>query len=472
MAALFVILVTATGGGSRSDIQSLVFLRPAAVLFLAFALYLCTREQLRSVAIPFAIVSGVAIIAVLQLIPLPPSAWTALPQRETISQIEDLLGITAHWRPLTLDPAGTWNTLFSLAIPLATIALCAMLNPRRQGAMIGLVILAAIASTTFGILQAIGLRFLQFYDIAHYGFPAGLFANKNHQSVMLVWLMTAVSWAATTGFFGRVSPRASVATALGSILVLFPLVVLAGSRAGLALSVPAIIISAWLLSRTSAVRDILKRSRRRSRVTLAIGAGILLVPILAVFAILAFSQRNTALSRVLAADVTADARVQFLPQMRAMAVDFLPFGSGLGSFEAAFGLYEPAATLSSRYLNEAHNDFLQVLIEAGIPGVLLLGFGLVWLVLRVVRLWRTGKKAEINLAIFIAGSIVLWGMASIVDYPLRTPLAAMIVAVLTAQLAASSTRQPFAAPGQERTVSSDAARSSPHLTHKDSTDVS
>ena len=169
------------------------------------------------------------------------------------------------------------------------------------------------------------------------------------------------------------------------------------------------------------------------------------MPIVLVFGILAFSQRNTALSRLLASDVAGDARLAFLPQMREMALEFLPFGSGLGSFETVFHIYEPAGTLSSRYLNEAHNDYLQIIIEGGVPAVVIVIAGLLWAARSIASLIRSGRKADVNLAIFIAGSYLIWGAASFVDYPLRTPLAATILVVLTGYLATSSNRARIAA---------------------------
>jgi O-antigen ligase len=63
-----------------------------------------------------------------------------------------------------------------------------------------------------------------------------------------------------------------------------------------------------------------------------------------------------------------------------MAADFPVFGTGFGTFEEAYYLYTPGT--SSRVLRRAHNDYAQIAAESGLPGVLLLGWGLVVLMMR------------------------------------------------------------------------------------------
>src|SRR5690606_26754911 len=135
-----------------------------------------------------------------------------------------------------------------------------------------------------------------------------------------------------------------------------------------------------------------------------------------------------------------DQRLAFLPVYISMARDFFPFGSGFGSFEAVFRAYEPADALSVRYMNQAHNDLLQLAIEGGILALALLLCGLLWIGWSILRLWRFPEGSGRRPAIYLGSSIALWLAASLVDYPLRPPLAAMVFAVLTAQLSFLSTR--------------------------------
>jgi hypothetical protein len=254
----------------------------------------------------------------------------------------------------------------------------------------------------------------------------------------------AGSWLATATGQRRRSATGAVGGALAVILVLFPLLILTGSRAGLLLSLPALLISTWLLLRAPAMRQILARAGRRARLLIGGVVALLFLPLLLVFGVLATSERMTALSRLFEADTAEDVRWQYLPIIKQMAVDFAPWGSGFGSFEKAFNLYEPSHMLNSRYLNQAHNDFMQIIIEGGVAALIILLVAMAWFGHVLWRTWRSSEPGGTNLAIFGGGSALLWLAASLVDYPLRTPLATMLVAALTTWISIPSTRRPFA----------------------------
>lgn len=438
--AFFVALVALMGGGSRSDIQSLVVLRPSAVLFLAYALFCITSEQVREIKAPLLIVAALMLLALLQLVPLPASLWSGLPAREPIVEISAVLGMSDIARPLSLDPNRTWNTLFALFIPLAAVALAGIQAPSYRKLLLPVLVAVGLLSAAFGFLQAIGASGLRLYAITHEDYPVGLFANKNHQAVMLLFLMVVGSWLASGSDPRRYSPNALVGGALTLILVLFPLLILTGSRAGLALSVPALALCAWFLFHAPATQNILRRAGARSKFVVGTIAGVMIVPLVSVFAVLATSGRKTALSRLFEVEAAEEARWSVFPLLVRMVRDFLPFGAGFGSFENVFNIYEPSEALSTRYMNQAHNDLLQLVLEGGLPALAILLVALGWLILSCWRLWRSSPREGRMAALFFGGSIALWLAASLVDYPLRTPLVATLVAILTAQLAFLSTR--------------------------------
>src|SRR5262249_55379503 len=120
-----------------------------------------------------------------------------------------------------------------------------------------------------------------------------------------------------------------------------------------------------------------------------------------------------------------DTRITNLPPLWQTARAFFPWGSGFGSFDSVYRHFEPRALLSTIYMNQAHNEPLQLLIEGGAPAIVLLLLFAGWWV-------RTPGSAlfvaEIpgRRAMGVAGvatSIILM-LSSLVDYPLRTPLLA------------------------------------------------
>lgn len=429
----FIALVALTGGSSRPDIPSLVILRPAAVLFAVYAMVLATGDQLRAARGPLLVILAWMLLALLQLVPLPNGLWSALPGRQTVAEAAALMGVEGQSRPLSLVPGRTWNTFFALFVPLAAIGMVAVQSPSYRRMAIHVLVAAGLISAVVGVTQALAGGGIAFYQISHRGYPVGLFANKNHQAVLLLWLMITACFIAATTDPRRFSASAIAGGAMGALLVLFPLMILTGSRAGLVLGLPTLALCAWLLFRGAAMKALLARAKRARLLVSAIVA-LMVAPLLLVFVALALSGRHTALSRLFELQAAEDLRSTYLPIFAEMTTDYLPLGAGFGSFEKLFNAYEPAQLLTSRYMNQAHNEPMQLLIEGGLPALAIVLAALAWLVVACWRLFvgqgRDGKLA----AAYFGGSIVLWLAAGLVDYPLRTPLAAALVAALTAQL--------------------------------------
>lgn len=128
----FIFLVAVMGGGSRSDILSLVFLRPCAVFFASYALICMTGEQFLRVRPILLILLVFMGYTLLQLVPLPPSVWIELPNRQTLADFSRAVGIELAYRPISLDPNKTWNGFFAMFVPLAAISLAAIQSNKNS----------------------------------------------------------------------------------------------------------------------------------------------------------------------------------------------------------------------------------------------------------------------------------------------------------------------------------------------------
>jgi O-antigen ligase len=147
---------------------------------------------------------------------------------------------------------------------------------------------------------------------------------------------------------------------------------------------------------------------------------------------------NRALSFDRLADLDAgeDVRVRALPVVWQMVRDYFPSGAGGGAFEPLFRLHEPFALLKPTYFNHAHDDFLELLVEHGIAGAVLVLAGLAWVVRLSVGVWRgDGRVEEVFRGRLGSAVILLMLVASITDYPLRTPLVMAILVLAAAWLA-------------------------------------
>lgn len=86
-------------------------------------------------------------------------------------------------------------------------------------------------------------------------------------------------------------------------------------------------------------------------------------------------------------------------------------GSGLGSFETTYPLYEATEQIGLLYTHHAHNDILELILETGLPGLFLL-------IAVLVMVMRNFDRSLFTQACIFAIFIVV--LHSSVDYPLRT----------------------------------------------------
>ena len=122
-------------------------------------------------------------------------------------------------------------------------------------------------------------------------------------------------------------------------------------------------------------------------------------------------------------DPLADARIPFARNTIAAAKAYMPWGSGLGSFVPVYAMTEPPRdVLANTFANHAHNDILEVWLEMGAVGLVILAAVAIWWLLRVVAVWRPASGREIDAALARVGTIIIALLIghSVVDYPLRT----------------------------------------------------
>jgi O-antigen ligase len=95
---------------------------------------------------------------------------------------------------------------------------------------------------------------------------------------------------------------------------------------------------------------------------------------------------------------------------------YWPVGAGVGSFDEIYQVDESLENLSPRKPGRAHNDFLELTIEAGAPGLAVMAL---WLALIGWLSWKA--RASRRRWVAWAGSTFLFAIAlqSVTDYPLR-----------------------------------------------------
>lgn len=335
-----------------------------------------------------------------QLVPLPPILWHAIPGREIEYHIIELAGGWGNWRPITLDPLATLRTFLIMIPAAASFAAVMVLRRNARWILLGGVIIFAVITIVIGAFQFSSRgALLNFYQSRHGEFLLGFFANKNHTGLFLaIALVFAI-------FFLFRNLRAGQTTALtAGLATAFVLAAEIGttSRAGLALAFLAAPV-AYLTARPSGWPGL--------RLKLGIVAGAMLVG-LAGFAL--NDTIRTSLARY--SDVAEDGRRHIWANTTQILIEYLPFGSGLGTYVPVYAKHEELDEITAFYVNHAHNDYLELLVETGLFGVLVL---LLFLAACGAVMLRERLLPRSTLSKAGAIAIMLVAMHSFVDYPLR-----------------------------------------------------
>ncbi|MBA4804679.1 MAG: O-antigen ligase family protein [Brevundimonas sp.] len=409
------------GGASRQHELRVALVELAALLALVLAVFAIDRPVWHQARFAVGILAAIAAIPLLQLIPMPPALWTALPGRDQLVLALDVLDMPPGWVPLSLAPDHTRFSLLALTAPvamfLATMAAPPEYRRRLVYGLIGLTVL----SIALGALQLVsGTERFYPWATTDAGSLNGFFANRNHLATLC--LITIPFAAALGAAASRRQGRHQQLILWSSMMFIVLAIVALGairSRAGVILVWPVLaasLVAAWVAS----------GGRPKPTFLVFIGAAGAALSAVAVFALAPILARFSG--------GAGEGRFENWPTVLEAANIYLPFGSGIGSFDPVFRSVEPLATLDATYFNQAHNDYLETWLETGWLGAAVLAAFLVWFGRRAWLAWRapTSTAHDLQRAASIAIGATL--LHSAADYPLRTLTIAVVFAMCCALL--------------------------------------
>jgi O-antigen ligase len=146
--------------------------------------------------------------------------------------------------------------------------------------------------------------------------------------------------------------------------------------------------------------------------------------------------------RIIESDPLSDYRSEIRQVTTRAAADYFPVGSGFGTFRQVYEMHETPATMISAFVNHAHNDWLELWLEGGLPAAALMACLVVLFVTQTARVWNPrGAYAESVLprAASVVALVLL--LHSLVEFPLRMPGLACIFAAMMAILVAPAPRR-------------------------------
>lgn len=427
------------GGSSRSDVQSLAILNPISVLCCGAALLSFRQEHWRDQKFWLVGFALLFLLVASYLVPLP-AALNAMSQgRESLATVRDYAYLPNAPTVLSMMSAATWQSFFFLFAPLAVILFAMQLTRDELTLALPLVISIGAISGVIGVLQLAGGTdgSLSLYRITNNGSAVGLFANRNHAAVLLACLfpMLAVFAKRSRGTRSGVRNMQQL-IAISVAILMVPLILVTGSRAGMLAGIIGMIGGAALYGTQTPTSNLQKKDGSRTVIL------VVTVLLCLVFATIYFS-RAEAIDRLFSDDSTVNSRAEFWTSSINLFWNYFPFGFGPGSFVPAFQNEEPIALLNQSYLNRVHNDWLETALTFGVFGILLMIGGMVYYVRRSFLLWfrMDGRRSTVVLGRMASIIIAILGIASMSDYPLRTP-AMMGLAALVLIWFAAARREP------------------------------
>lgn len=411
--ALTVVALLFGGGGSPAPRPEIIVQLLAALACICWT-FLPGRTNYPIDRRALGLAMLILVLPALQLVPLPPLLWQALPGRALEVQSLALVGADSDWMPWTTSPARTLSAFLAMIPAVAAMLMITRLDLAGRRAVMAAIAALGIVSVAVGTLQlAAGpADWVTFYPDSN-GAVFGFQANRNAEvDVLLIALVAGV--AAFADWARRSAATLTIVAAFVLVMVLGA--GLTGSRAGIALMPFALILAAAIL---------LRRGMTLRRI--GTGLGVLLgVGVVAAVML----RGNTAIGRVLARFTgTEDFRAELWTDTWYAIGQFWPFGSGLGTIVPVLIGVERLEVVDVTLPNRAHNDYLELVLEGGAFGLLVLAAIAALLGVLAWRAWRGRTAANRPQVLFAVATLIIIALHSIVDYPLRSMALAHLAGV-------------------------------------------
>ncbi len=268
-------------------------------------------------------------------------------------------GLNGIPNTISYDPFSTKVVVmhFVALLVFLSVSLTYIDNRKRLHRVVQLITVFGFAYSFYAILQLV-LSPTKIYGLysSEYAAPFGSFVSR-HNFAAYIEMALAVPLGLLFSSSIRNDNRLLYLT---SMVLMCIALLLSGSRGGLVGAVAGVSLLAIITRGKSGSRNLIVK----------LAAGILILA--AVIGGTLFVGGESTLNRVAESgntkDVTAN-RLKIWDVSTEIIKDNLLFGVGLGGFGVAYSGHDPASGLER--VEQAHNDYLEVVADAGIPGALI-----------------------------------------------------------------------------------------------------
>lgn len=336
-----------------------------------------------------------------------------------------LTSTSQHRTELALSLLGSYAILYGLIVQqLRTV--------RRVVGLAFLLVLVGCGESIFGLVQYLsGATTVLGHPTPNIGTLNATYFNHNHFAGFLILIMpVALGLLIGSAHFEKRLFLAILFAIMGSALVL------SLSRGGL-LGFAVAVAGFFLCLSLKHVHD--PEFRKRFVLTLLIGG--LIVGAAVVWIGVSPIAHRSLLRTVMPDQETLRAEIRFHLWRSALPLltEFPLFGSGLGTFEDVFRRYRPATLSQNQHAYFAHNDYLELTIEMGLPALFLVCWA-------IIRFYRYGLRSYFAHRHSVLTALLLGGLGSCTamlvhsffDFNLQIPANALLFVIIVAMTTASA----------------------------------
>lgn len=339
-------------------------------------------------------------------------------------------GVTNISRTVSLDPFWTKiATIHFFALLIFFAAFLTFIDSAKRLRKIVTVITAfGFVFAFFAILQAVlsPNKIYGIYEVP-YANPFGSFVNRHNFAAYMEMTLCLPLGLMFVGAVGK-DRRLLYVTAIALMGVAL---LLSGSRGGLVSLLAAVVFLVILTTKT----------KNYNQFALKIGLAVLLIATIVVGSILIGGESSlTRLAETANSEDFSTSRTHIWSVTLQIITNNLPFGAGLGAFGVAYTPFDSLNGLER--VEQAHNDYLEVLANAGIVGLIIGAFF-------IYQLFRTGLENANTSNTFRRGVCVgaLAGcfailVHSLFDFVLHTTAISILFLMLVSLVVASGNQFP------------------------------
>lgn len=357
------------------------------------------------------------IFACFYLLPIPFSLWQQLPGREIYVEVFGWLAaqdiaITHH--SLSIIRFETILSLLSLLAPLAVFLAAISLNKKQIQFLIYVFLAGAAFQAALGLIQFASGNPLFYFGIPANGQSAqGTYLNRDHfAALMEMAIPIAIAISIYSLSIYRQQHRDAHPVSINRSLLfasLAILIILGGifsrSRSGVFLTLVAILISSVVFARQLGHKKSGGFTGLIASLAIGIAMSIGVMPII---------------SRFINEDHLSDERWNIFSHTIDGIKSFFPFGSGPGTYPDIYRLFQPLE--QQMFINHAHNDYLELMFEMGIFGMLIIIAYFMLYIYGWRKLWKQYHWDHMHFIQVAAGiGLFLILLHSLVDFNLHTP---------------------------------------------------